>query len=188
MVFLPALKRHGEGEKRGRGASSPCPRVSPSPRLLFGLSRLPRYVDQHFRARLDLQLLASLHGQRTSAAGAAHDQTDRCAFAATGDAADDRTYPGANAASLDRLIGPASRLDATFVICFSGIIAIHTRHIAMQHALATITQLDPIEGEIHTGPAFNLAGFLKRANASKNSRFVETIRIQHSRRKTIADA
>jgi len=39
-------------------------------------------VDQHFRARLDLQFLAALHCQRAGPPSATNDQTNRCPFAA----------------------------------------------------------------------------------------------------------
>src|ERR1041384_8007141 len=78
--------------------------------------RLARDVDQHLGPGLDLQLLASLHRQRTGAPCATDDQANRGAFTATGNTTDYRTDRRADTGPFHSLLGSAARLDTTFII------------------------------------------------------------------------
>src|SRR5215212_10102771 len=99
-------------------------------------------MHEHFRARFDLQLLASVHGQRSGAASTADNQPDRRAFAATGNTPDDRAHSRSNSGALDRLIGPAFRFDSAFFVSAARTLAIDPGHVPVQHSSSAIAQLD----------------------------------------------
>ena len=132
--------------------------------------------------------LLPFHGQRARAAGATDDQTNRRAFAAACDTADDRADRGANARPLDGLLGPATGFNTTFVIGTPGVVTVNSAHVSMQHTSAAVAQLNRVKGEIHAGAAFDFSGLLYRADVTVESRFIEAARIDHSRGKSIADA
>ena len=130
--------------------------IRENPRLVL-YNHLARDVHEHLRARLDPQLFAALHSQRSRATGAANDQSDRRAFTAAGNTSDDCTNSRTNSGAFDSLVGPAAGLDSTFVVSPARAFTINSGDVSMQHSTTTIAQLDRVERQIHAGPTFDLA-------------------------------
>src|ERR1051325_12059655 len=106
---------------------------------------LARDVNEHLGARFNLQLFAAVCAQRSGATGPADDQANRRALAATGNTAHDRADRRADSRALHRLLGPASRFDAAFVISTPGILAVNSRDVPVQHSSFSVAHFDLIE-------------------------------------------
>src|SRR5262249_51061659 len=143
-------------------------------------SRRRRAANQDFGSRVELQLFSALDVDRSGSDTRAENRANGRAFAAAGNASDDRAERPTADGACGSVLGPAAGFDvAFFVNGLDGLALVDLLDLAGKPATATIAQPDRVERHRKLGFTRGLARFSDRGDVTFDDRLRKIARIEH---------
>jgi hypothetical protein len=133
-----------------------------NPQSISG-SRWRRAANQDFGSRLENQFFSALDENRAGADAGAENRSDRRAFTAARNAANDGAERAAGDAASRGVFSPAVGLDIAFLVdSLNGLTLLDPFDLAGESAGATVAHPDRVESQRHFGFTGSLTGFIER--------------------------